>query len=92
MKIVICGLGYVGTTMMACLLRDGHRVVGIDPNPKKVENVVIGRSPVSEPGVEDSLVIGTSSGRLHADHFIGAHLDDAEMVMVCVFLVQRAYE
>ena len=28
MKIVVCGLGYVGTTAAACLVQDGHRVVG----------------------------------------------------------------
>ena len=32
MKIVVCGLGYVGVTVAACMLRRGATVVGIDLN------------------------------------------------------------
>ena len=35
MKIVVFGLGYVGATATACLLRDGHTVIGIDVSTDK---------------------------------------------------------
>lgn len=84
MKIVICGLGYVGVTTAACLLKDGHRVVGIDVNPFKADQVNAGRTPVMEKGVAELLAAGHAAGRLSADTALGSHLDDADMVLVCV--------
>ena len=52
LRIAMFGLGYVGTTTAACLLKDGHEVVGIDVNPEKLDTIGRGRSPVFEPGVE----------------------------------------
>jgi len=50
MKVAISGLGYVGLTVVACLTRDGHEVVGVDVNTEKVDEVNAGRSPIAEPG------------------------------------------
>lgn len=45
MKIVVFGLGYVGATTSACLLKDGHSVVGIDVSPDKAAKIAAGQSP-----------------------------------------------
>lgn len=84
MKIVVFGLGYVGATATACLLRDGHTVVGVDVSPDKASKIESGLSPVSEPGLDELLVAGRDAGRLSADTDIGNHLDDADIAMVCV--------
>lgn len=84
MKIVVFGLGYVGATATACLLRDGHTVLGIDVSPDKASKIEIGLSPVSEPGLDDLLAAGRDAGRLSADTDVGRHLDDADIAMVCV--------
>lgn len=84
MNIVICGLGYVGATTTACLLKDGHAVVGIDPDARKLADMAAGRSPVSEPGVTELLAQGVAEGRLTVSAEMGEALNDADMAFVCV--------
>jgi GDP-mannose 6-dehydrogenase len=47
-SISVFGLGYVGSVTAACLASRGHRVVGVDVNPDKVQALQSGRSPVVE--------------------------------------------
>lgn len=84
MNIVVLGLGYVGATAAACLLKDGHTVRGIDVNPDKAAAVAAGRSPVAEPGLDALLAEGAADGRLSAATELGAHLDNADLAIVCV--------
>ena len=50
----------------------------------KAAKIEIGLSPVSEPGLDDLLAAGRDAGRLSADTDVGAHLDDADIAMICV--------
>ena len=88
MRIAILGLGYVGTTTAACLVKDGHEVVGIDINPDKVRAIGEGRSPVVEPGVEDLLKAGVADGKVTSRTTVEGL--DADMVIVCVGTPSRA--
>ena len=90
MRIAILGLGYVGTTTAACLLRDGHEVVGIDINPDKVRMIGEGRSPVVEPGVEELLQEGVAAGRVRSAGTIEGLMAGLDMVIVCVGTPSRA--
>lgn len=83
-NVVMFGLGYVGATTAACLLRQGHSVVGIDVSPEKVELVKTGRSPVREPYVSDMLAQGRAEGRLFADTQPERHIADADIAIVAV--------
>lgn len=90
MHIAILGLGYVGTTTAACLLKDGHHVYGIDINPAKVQAIGAGRSPVVEPGVEGLLAAGLAAGRLASGSSLSPWLDSLDLVMICVGTPSRA--
>lgn len=84
MKVAIFGLGYVGFTVMCCLAKEGHIVLGFDVNESKVNAINQGQCPIVEPGVDELLVAGLAAGRISASTQIGDQLDDCELAMVCV--------
>ena len=90
LHIAIMGLGYVGATTAACLLKAGHHVYGIDINPEKVAMVGMGRSPVVEPLVEEFLQDGLAAGRLLSGSSIAPWLDRIDLVLICVGTPARA--
>src|ERR1700683_4780785 len=84
MKIVVCGMGYVGATVIACMLRKGATVVGIDVSAEKVAAAAEGQSPVKEPGIAEIFARGHTEQRLFSAGALGSHLVDADMVLACV--------
>ena len=84
MKITIFGMGYVGVVSGACLLGDGHEIIGVDPIGAKVADLARGRSPIQEPGVAELLAQGHSAGRLKATCDPEEALPGSDMVWICV--------
>lgn len=84
MRVVVLGLGYVGTVCAGCLSRDGFEVIGIDVNPDKVRALEAGRSPVLEPGLSELIQAGKGSGRLRAATAIDAGARQADIFLVSV--------
>ena len=84
MKIAVFGLGYVGAVSAACLARNGHYVIGVDPNTAKVDFLRQGKSPIVEPGLEGLIAAAVADGRLVAypDHTLAVARSD--ILMVCV--------
>ena len=64
MKISIFGLGYVGLTSAACLVEQGHQVIGVDLIQSKIAMVNRGESPINEPGVENLISKAVKNGML----------------------------
>ena len=84
MRITIFGMGYVGVVSGACLLRDGHEIIGVDPVAAKVADLSAGRSPIQEPGVAELLAKGYQAGRLRATTEASEALLGSKMVWICV--------
>jgi len=84
MKISIFGMGYVGVVSGACLLRDGHEIIGVDPLAAKVADLAQGRSPIQEPGVAELLAAGHAAGRLKSTTRPEEALPGSDMVWICV--------
>src|SRR5580704_10379534 len=84
MKVSVFGLGYVGCVSAASLAADGHHVVGVDVNPAKVSLVDHGRSPIVEPGLDDLLARGVSTGHLRATTDAGEAVRASDVSLLCV--------
>jgi GDP-mannose 6-dehydrogenase len=84
MKISIFGLGYVGAVSAGCLAKDGHSVIGVDPNVAKVDLISEGRSPIVEEAIGDILAAAVTEGRIQAtsDPLLAVHETDISMVCV----------
>jgi GDP-mannose 6-dehydrogenase len=83
-RVSVFGLGYVGTVTAAALAAAGHDVVGVDPNPVKVESVNGGHSPVIERGLDDLLGRVVAEGRLTATRDAVEAVRSTSISIVCV--------
>lgn len=84
MKISIFGLGYVGAVSAACLARDGHEVVGVDPNATKVELINKGISPIIEKDIGEMIERAARSGALHATTSVRDAITATDISLICV--------
>ncbi len=83
-QIAVIGLGYVGCVTAACLANLGHRVIGVDRDTHKVENVLSGKAPFYEPGLEELVRNTVASGRLSASTSSEEGLRHADVALICV--------
>ncbi len=84
MKIAIYGLGYVGLTAVGCLTKEGHWVLGVDVSELKVSQAKSGKSPITEPGLDDLLLSAVNNGLLECTTNPGTRTNECDMVIVCV--------
>lgn len=84
MKIAIFGMGYVGITAAACLLKQGHTVVGVEINEEKSKILASGRSPIYEPGVDELLSKGVELQRFLVAGSAQEALAGTDIALVCV--------
>ncbi|MBI1798804.1 MAG: hypothetical protein HYR73_03870, partial [Candidatus Eisenbacteria bacterium] len=84
MRVVVVGLGYVGSVCSACLASRGHTVVGVDTSAFKVDSITRGESPIVETGLAAMIADARKAGTLCATTRIADAMRGAEVVMICV--------
>jgi GDP-mannose 6-dehydrogenase len=84
MRVVVVGLGYVGSVCSACLASRGHTVVGVDTSGFKVDCIERGESPIVEKDLGDLIATSRRDGRLSATTTIADAMPGADVVLVCV--------
>jgi UDPglucose 6-dehydrogenase len=84
MKLTMVGTGYVGLVTGACFAETGNHVTCLDVDPRKIEMLKRGESPIYEPGLSEMLEANIKAGRLHftLDKFEAYR--DADVVFICV--------
>ena len=84
MNISVFGLGYVGAVAAGCLARDGHTVIGVDPNSTKVELINEGKTPIIEKDIGDIVASAVNQGSLSATTDYASAIKNTELSLVCV--------
>ena len=84
MEIAIVGAGYVGLTTGVCLADLGHTVYCVDNDPKKVELLRKGQTPIFEPGLEELLKRNLQNKRLIILDNIADAAEKVEVIFICV--------
>jgi GDP-mannose 6-dehydrogenase len=84
MKISVLGLGYVGAVSAGCLARDGHEVIGVDPERVKVDLINAGRSPIIEKDIGGIIAEQSAAGRLTATSDLETAVRHTDLALVCV--------
>lgn len=82
-KIVIVGIGYIGTPTAVMFASKGFEVVGIDINKSKVDSVNRGECHIEEPILPELLKESVAAGKLMASMDFG-ECKDAQAVIICV--------
>lgn len=84
MRILVWGLGYVGTVSAACFAKLGHEVIGVEPNRTKVDAINNGHVAIKEPGLHDLVQKAVKDGRLRAIANGQESIAQTDVSLVCV--------
>lgn len=84
MRVSLFGLGYVGCVSAACFARAGHRVIGVDVNPLKVDILNSGQSPIVEKDVQALIMQGVSAAALRATLDPREAVHESDLSLLCV--------
>jgi UDPglucose 6-dehydrogenase len=82
--IAVIGVGYVGLVTGACFSDLGNRVVALDINEERIENLKKGILPIYEPGLAEVVDRNVRAGRLHFTTSYEEALKAAEFVFIAV--------
>ena len=84
MRVIVWGLGYVGTVSAACLADLGHDVIGVEPNLRKVDAMNAGESVTREPGLNDLIKKGVREGRVRSTQDGAPWVSRSDVSLICV--------
>lgn len=84
MNVTIVGTGYVGLVTGCCLASVGNQVTCVDNNQAKVKDMIAGKVPIFEPGLEDLMKSGVSDGNLTFTHDLKQGVAEADVIFLAL--------
>lgn len=84
MNISVVGVGYVGLVAAACFAETGNKVICVDNDAKKIENLKNGQIPIYEPGLTEIVMENEKAGRLVFTTDLKQALDDSTIMFLGV--------
>jgi GDP-mannose 6-dehydrogenase len=77
-------MGYVGAVSAGCLAKDGHTVIGVDPNRTKVDLINQGQTPIIEKDIGEMIAATVKDGLLQATDDVRHAVLNSDMSLICV--------
>ena len=84
-KITVIGTGYVGLVSGSGLADFGNKVVCVDLNEKRINDLSIGKVPFFEPGLIEVVDRNKEAGRLDFSTNIEESISGADVVFIAVW-------
>ncbi len=83
-SIAIIGAGYVGLVTGTCLAEIGNKVVCVDIDKNRIENLKKGAIPFYEPGLEKLIKKNIKNKRLFFETDLAAAIPQSEIIFIAV--------
>lgn len=84
MKVAIIGTGYVGLPTGIGLAELGHDVVCIDREQSKIDNLLAGKIPLFEEGLEELFCKHKNTGKIQFSTSMEGNVNTADLVIITV--------
>ena len=83
-QICVVGVGYVGLVTGACFADLGNKVIALDVNEKRIENLKKGVMPIYEPVLDELVKRNVKAGRLAFTTSYAEALNGTEFAFIAV--------
>lgn len=84
MNITCVGCGYVGLVVGTCLAEQGHKVLCVDSDVKKINGLKRGTLPIYEPGLGEILDRNVKEGRQSFSTSLAKGIQTGEVIFIAV--------
>jgi UDPglucose 6-dehydrogenase len=84
MKISVFGTGYVGLVTGVCFAEMGNDVICMDVDPKKVQMLRDGKSPIYEPGLDQLIHSSIKGGRIQFTTDAQLAVETSDLLFIAV--------
>ena len=84
MKLCIIGTGYVGLVSGVCFSDLGNNVICVDKNKNKINQLINGKVPIYEPGLEELVKKNLKNKKLSFSTDLKKSVENSDIIFICV--------